>query len=412
MPKPRPCDVFDTIAGIGAGGWLAILLGRFHMDVIACLSEWYKIMSCIAPKSMSEEMRMRVLHSSYFDPSRLMHQIERLTKLYGTGENLIANAPDNVRTRHVFVAALKSDGSNYNLFRSYEIPSWAAIPNKLLEGPKDPRKFKISRAFGVTGATKYFSPPWKERMDKSGKMRFSDIIFPKPHNITELALNEMWGLYGVKVPLSVVVNIGPGLADPQDVRHIARRFSWGLNIQKGYALRPEPPAPAVEPPSPGMELSEPPSPAIEPSELPAPTVDGEPLARDASRLSRISRHGDKKVQFESSRFGSGKSPITRRRSTFGSIREQKIEIKLRRDERRIEDNIRQKLDHVYGAGTGAALYFRLALNRSPKGTARNDSEASDVCLDATNDYLNSPKTELLVKELVETSEKEAIRWSA
>lgn len=27
--KPGPCDVFDTIAGIGAGGWLAILLGRF-----------------------------------------------------------------------------------------------------------------------------------------------------------------------------------------------------------------------------------------------------------------------------------------------------------------------------------------------------------------------------------------------
>jgi patatin-like phospholipase/acyl hydrolase len=49
--KPRPCDVFDTIAGIGSGGWLAILLGRFHMDITACLSEWYKITSHIAPKS-------------------------------------------------------------------------------------------------------------------------------------------------------------------------------------------------------------------------------------------------------------------------------------------------------------------------------------------------------------------------
>lgn len=27
--KPRPCDVFAVIAGIGPGGWLALLLGRF-----------------------------------------------------------------------------------------------------------------------------------------------------------------------------------------------------------------------------------------------------------------------------------------------------------------------------------------------------------------------------------------------
>ena len=25
--KPKPCEVFDTIGGIGAGAWLAILLG-------------------------------------------------------------------------------------------------------------------------------------------------------------------------------------------------------------------------------------------------------------------------------------------------------------------------------------------------------------------------------------------------
>src|SRR5208282_5074613 len=53
--KPRPCDVFDTIAGIGAGGWLALLLGRFHMDITSCLSEWYKITQNIAPRSGAEE---------------------------------------------------------------------------------------------------------------------------------------------------------------------------------------------------------------------------------------------------------------------------------------------------------------------------------------------------------------------
>src|SRR5215471_8870465 len=88
--KPRPCDVFDTIAGIGAGGWLAIPLGRFHMDIAACLSEWYRLISCIAPKSKSEEMLMRLMHHCYFDPGRLLEQIDNLTKLYETGEYLFA----------------------------------------------------------------------------------------------------------------------------------------------------------------------------------------------------------------------------------------------------------------------------------------------------------------------------------
>jgi hypothetical protein len=145
--KPRPCDVFDTIAGIGAGGWLAILLGRFHMDITTCLSEWYKITDRIAPRSRSEEIRMRAFHHCYFNPDRLVEQIEFLIKVYGTGNFLFDNLAGEVRTRHVLVAALRSDASGYNLFRTYEIPGDAKLPKKLLEGPENPSKFKISGAF-------------------------------------------------------------------------------------------------------------------------------------------------------------------------------------------------------------------------------------------------------------------------
>ena len=55
--KPRPCDVFDTIAGIGAGGWLAILLGRLRMDISLCLFTWYKI-GRIKPQSIPKELRL------------------------------------------------------------------------------------------------------------------------------------------------------------------------------------------------------------------------------------------------------------------------------------------------------------------------------------------------------------------
>ena len=388
--KPRPCDVFDTIAGIGAGGWLAILLGRFHLDITACLFEWYKITSYIAPKSKSEEMRMRLLQHCYFDPDRLMEQIDHLTKLYGTGEYLFADEADGVRTRHVFVAALKSDAKGYNLFRSYEIPKSAKMPEKLLEGPDNPRHFKISRAFGVTGAAKYFTPPWKEQMATSGKMRFSDSKFPKPHNITELALDEMWGLYGTTVPLSVIVNIGPGLADPCDVKYIARRFSWGLSMpldSVSYQKRPRSP----------VSLA----------------VEDAPLTKKRSRFSRKSssdqpkskglavRFDDSKIQQDTPFAQDNKKHPVPHYGTFGSIKDRKMEDKLKRLENKIEEDIRLKLGNVYGEGYGMSLYYRLAPEKSPQGTALNDSEASGVCLDATKEYLRESRVETRIEELVQ-----------
>jgi hypothetical protein len=62
-------------------------------------------------------------------------------------------------------------------------------------------------------------------MASSGKMHFSDAKFPKPYNITKLALDEMWGLYGTEVPLLVVVNIGPSLQSTYNIEQIAQRFS-------------------------------------------------------------------------------------------------------------------------------------------------------------------------------------------
>jgi patatin-like phospholipase/acyl hydrolase len=86
--KPRPCDIFDVITGIGTGGWLALLLGRFHMDVAACLSDWYNITQSIAKRSSAGGVRKQLLDQYYFDPERLVEHINDLTKIYGTGEVL------------------------------------------------------------------------------------------------------------------------------------------------------------------------------------------------------------------------------------------------------------------------------------------------------------------------------------
>ncbi len=237
--KSRPCDVFDTIVGIGIGGWLAILLGRFRMDISACLSEWYNILQLIAPQSKTEELRLRLLQHCCFDTHRLITEVDSLTQIYGTGHRLAEPDTTGARIRHVFVAALASDSKCYKVFRTYGIPISAKQPEKLLEGAVDPGSFTISRAFEATATAKHFTKPWKAQTTSSGQTGSSSITgSPNHHDITELALDEMWGIYGTDVPLSVVVKIGPGLPSDAGVRQddIDNAIKNMLNsVQPGYA---------------------------------------------------------------------------------------------------------------------------------------------------------------------------------
>ena len=334
--KPRPCDVFDVIAGIGSGGWLALLLGRFQMDVSAALAEWYNLIDCIAPRSKAEELRMRLLEHMYIHTDRLVEQIEQLTNFYETDKHMFFTGSEGTRCKHVFVAALKTDLKHghleYNLFRTYACPEGAG----LLDGPPDPRRYKISHAFGVTGAAKYFTPPWKETSAKKVKSTFFDIHFPRPHNITELALDEMWGLYGTDVEISVVVNIGPGVPNASDCKDIARRFSWGRN--------PE----TTGPSQPKRE-----------HKLPA-------HAGDADKKISVPHH-----------------------ETFGSEQNVDIEEKLKRDECKIEEHIKTKLRNVYQ--THDPLYFRLAPDVSAPRTTQNDTSYPKSAFDTTMQYLRFPR---------------------
>ncbi|MCJ1419662.1 hypothetical protein MMC32_006018 [Xylographa parallela] len=404
--RPRPCDVFvshepqhplptradhrqDTIAGIGAGGWLALLLGRFHLSITACLSEWYSITHCIAPRSKGEAMRMRIFQHCYFDTDRLMEQIDQLTSIYGTGETLLYDSANGPRSRHVFVAALGTTNQHgklgYNLFRTYRCPKNAHV----LEGPERPETYKISRAFAVTGAAKYFTPPFNEHMANSGKMMFIDTKYPKPHNITELALDEMWGLYGKTVPISVVVNIGPGIPNQSDMNQIARRFSWGLSSSKSNNETVVDKPKSLDKTGVNLQkgrLTSQPGIAL-------PTNDGQQL----------------KVQFLSHpRTGNASAePLgeehvrslerTDRTTTYGSVADRGISEKLRRLESHIEKDIKAKLRNIYPDATPP--YYRLALEEAPKGTVQNDSSAPRAVHNAALEYVGSVHANITMDEV-------------
>ncbi|KAL8866747.1 MAG: hypothetical protein Q9174_006108 [Haloplaca sp. 1 TL-2023] len=231
-PRPRPCDIFGLIAGIGTGGWLALLLGRFHMDVATALSEWYNFIECITPTSRAQKIRMLVKEHIRYETTDLVTAVDGLTAFYESGEEMymppLELAEGGRRCKHVFVAAPKIDGERkqdgYGMFRTYNVPGRPDLP----ESGYDPRTYRISHAFGVTGATRYFSSPWKE--GTGAGLVYWDTKFPDPHNITDLALEEVWSLYGENVPINVVINIHPGIPNPEDAKRIARRFHWGTNM--------------------------------------------------------------------------------------------------------------------------------------------------------------------------------------
>ena len=377
--KPRPCDVFDVISGIGPGGWLALLLGRFQMDIPSALAEWYNLIDCIAPRTKREKLRIRLKQHSYYDTDRLIEQIDHLTEEYETDKHMFFDPPKDVRCKHVFVSALRTDSKDshqgYNLFRTYDCPKGANV----LDGPTEPREYSISHAFAATGAAKYFTPPWKE---KKGKVKFQDTQFPSPHNITELALNEVWGLYGKDVEISVVVNIGPGSPDARDCERIARRFSWGRRPAVSKRRRS----------SGNLEFSNNfkrvksydrestdeilPMPQEESQKSPRVTLE--------SKLARPSRDAERNASVA-------------RLNTWGSERNISMEEKLKRDEGQIEKDIRKKLKNVYP--NNPPPYYRLAPERSAPGTALNDISSPKASFDSTRIFLNTPRVEARIDEV-------------
>lgn len=378
--KPRPCDVFDVIAGIGPGGWLALLLGRFHMDVSAALVEWYNLIECITPRSKAEKLRMRLLQHSYFDTERLVEQVDQLTDFYETDKHMFALPSEGIRCRHVFVSALKTDGLGYNLFRTYDWPK----DLDLLDGASDPREYKISHAFGATGAAKYFTTPWKETSAKRGKLKFLDVQFPSPHNITELALNEMWGLYGKDVEISVVVNIGPGIPNASDCKNIARRFSWGNKVV------------ATGPTAPKRKRSSGVN-GVAPDHKKVRSPDYKPPGQISSDESEIAHRVNFELQESKAIGDTGRKSPMARQTTFGSDQNVDFQDKLRRDEVKIEDDIRKKLRHVYPSNPPP--YYRLAPDVSAPGTARNDTSSPRASLESTTKYLQLGQTMAHMKEI-------------
>ncbi|KAL8784578.1 MAG: hypothetical protein Q9195_009003 [Heterodermia aff. obscurata] len=372
--KPRPCDVFDVIAGIGSGGWLALLLGRFQMDISSALAEWYNLLDCITPQSRTEALRRRVLEHSYYDTDSLVERIDDMADEYETGKYMFLRPPSGTACRHVFVSAFQTDSKGaqlgYHLFRTYQCPAGS----KILPGPPDPRQYRISHAFGATGAARCFTSPWKETWAGKGTMKFLDTRFPSPHNISELALNEMRGLYGAYVEISVVVNIGPGIPNATDYKSITSRLSRRAKFSTADPVK----LPSNQRPITGQIKAR-------GSQSYGHDQDGEP--------SKNGPHVPHPARFDPENPATVADPGMREphacHTSFRSESSGAIEDKLRGDEKEVEDYIKERLGNV--CGKESPPYYRLAPDESAVGTVLNDTKAPKMVFNSTMQYLQIPR---------------------
>ena len=187
----------------------------------------------------------------------------------------------------------------------------------------------------------------------------------------------MYGIYGTDVPLSVVVNIGPGLPKDADVQDITRRFSWMLS-----------PPPAHE--------------TIPMNKARSPVVlsqQSDSMDQDIKRPSDHSSNdtAERNPTTEPVMKGKGNHSVARILKV-GSANARGIDANLKKLQDDIDGDIKKMLDDVHPGN--ADLYHRLAPGIAPLGTPQDDSRASDVILDATLGYLDEPHVNATINKLV------------
>ncbi|CAG8981107.1 hypothetical protein HYALB_00012628 [Hymenoscyphus albidus] len=212
----RPCDVFGVICGIGGGGCLALLLGRFHLSTDRALCEWRKF----APTCKKENEHPSVLINNW----EFEDAVRRREEQYKTGRKLMDSGAEQTSCRHVFVAARADTiDPRWIIYRAYD----ALKIEGALADPLEPNECQLLSAFVGTIATKYFSDP-REMTDSTNTTTNLLNDFPNQLNIDQIAAHEIWALYGVEnVKDSIFANIGPGPPHHSEVRKIMGvKHSW------------------------------------------------------------------------------------------------------------------------------------------------------------------------------------------
>ena len=84
---PRPCDIFDLIAGTSTGGLIAVMLGRLHMSVDECITMYENLGKEVFGKRLIGGQFGRIIRgmtsSPFYDIEALQAQVKKVLKEKG-----------------------------------------------------------------------------------------------------------------------------------------------------------------------------------------------------------------------------------------------------------------------------------------------------------------------------------------
>ncbi|KAK5084628.1 hypothetical protein LTR05_005706 [Lithohypha guttulata] len=210
-----PHEIFDIIAGVGTGGWLAILLGRYKLSIQQCMGIYISLANAIDPTRKSPSVRDRGLPAA-IDQAKLVEKVDKIIAEYEMGDTLLEDMSNidlqtDQHVCHAFaVGVVKRDkheqGHKYHLFRAYR-----PVEGSNQAGP-DPTKCKVSAACAATTAAKDFC-----REYALNGTTYWDDSFPNTHNVSGLALDESSTIFGEHVAPQFVLSISPGIPTDKDI---------------------------------------------------------------------------------------------------------------------------------------------------------------------------------------------------
>lgn len=80
--EPRPCDVFDSIAGTSTGGLIAVMLGRLHMSIDECIRQYEIIGEKIFGRrpDIFRKLLKGMVNSPFYNIDNLQGEVKNLLK--------------------------------------------------------------------------------------------------------------------------------------------------------------------------------------------------------------------------------------------------------------------------------------------------------------------------------------------
>ncbi|EUC54946.1 patatin-like phospholipase [Rhizoctonia solani AG-3 Rhs1AP] len=206
-PPVRPAQIFDLIIGTGAGGIIALMLGRLRMSVPECLTHFQEIMLDLLGRSMAVGLLSTVARAlkgrdlSWLSSSKLQAHSKRIISLsLGSPDTLMYEGgwEDNI-CRTAVVASKVNAGPI--ILRSYKLESDDSDEELKMD------QVQIWEAARATSAT----PMIFEPIFIGGRDSYVDGAVAGHSNPAQLALDEVEKIWP-EHPIGLFLSLGTGVS--------------------------------------------------------------------------------------------------------------------------------------------------------------------------------------------------------